>query len=231
MEVSPARKGYTAEKEALEREVLDMLGRAESMFAKSVEALADLDRRVAYEVLSMDDAIDVMDLQIEERCLKILALQQPMASDLREIGTVLKMLTDIERIGDLAVDIAKVSLKIEKELGHSDYIDLRKMAGFASQMLLEVVGAFVRRDVSRMAEVEALEREVDRQYRELRGQVHAYMRSNPEEVVAASWMLLAVHHIERVADHAVNMAERIGFMVTGTLRQLAHEGDKAPARG
>lgn len=226
MDVSPARRTFAQEKEALEHDVIEMIARAEAMFDKAVVALKTLDRKLAHEAMSLDDAIDRQDLEIEERCLRLLALQQPMAGDLREIGTVIKMITDIERIGDLSVDIAKIALKIEKELGHADYVDIPKMAAFARSMLNEVVQAFARRDTSRFAFIAELEDQVDNLYRDLRDQIHNYMRSKPEEVVAASWLLLALHHIERVADHAVNMTERIGFMVTGELRQLVLDPDE-----
>lgn len=198
-----------------------MVGRAEVMFATSVNALARLDCDQAMEAIESDDEIDRQEIEIEEKCLRMLALQQPMGTDLREIGTILKIITDIERIGDLSVDIAKICLKIDAVVGRADYVDLPKIAAAARSMLHVGIQSFVRRDVSQFAEVQRLEDDVDAQYRELRGQIHEYMLANPDQVVAASWMLLAVHHIERVADHAMNIAERVGFMVTGELRQLS----------
>ncbi len=170
--------------------------------------------------MDADDEIDRLDLEIEERCLDLLALQQPMGADLREIGTVLKIITDIERVGDLSVDIAKITLKIEKEMGRSDYIDLPRMAATVSKMLSESAQAFVRKEATHLRLIAELEDQVDGMYRDFRTQVHAYMVANPDQVVAASWMLLAVHHMERIADHALNMAERVVFMVTGEMRQI-----------
>ena len=226
--IGAARKAYTAEKTELEQEVLEMVSRAESMFSRAVESLVNLDKPLAMEAIASDDEIDRQDIDIEQRCLRMLALQQPMGSDLREIGTVLKIITDIERIGDLSVDIAKVCLKIEAEMGSTDYVDLHRIATVARTMVIEGVQAFIRKDISGLQSVVTMEEVVDQLYRELRAQIHDYMRSHPEQVVAASWLLIAVHHIERVADHALNIAERVNFMVTGELRQLVrdHEDDE-----
>lgn len=213
----------------LEHELLQMGALAEAMVARAAEALVTLNADLAAQVIAGDDEIDLLDLEIEERCVRLLALQQPMASDLRTIGTAMKMITDLERVGDLAVDIAKASLKIEKELGETSFVDFNRIATVARSMLLEALEAFVKRDLDLVAAVIAKDDEVDSLYRDLRGQVHDRMRNHPEDVVAASWMLLAIHHIERVADHAVNIAERVSFMVTGRFEQLAHSHGPKPA--
>lgn len=222
-----ARQGFAQEMSELEHDLLEMGSRAESMIGGAVASLVLLDSAHALEVIQRDDEIDERDLAIEAKCLRLLALQQPMASDLRVIGTAMKMITDIERVGDLAVDIAKIGLKIDKELGHTDYVDLPRIAGLAQAMFRGALEAFVRRDLDLVQSVCAQDDEVDNLYRELRGQIHEKMRTDPDQVVAASWMLLAIHHIERIADHAVNIAERVSFMVTGNLEQIArsHRSD------
>ncbi|HMS54488.1 MAG TPA: phosphate signaling complex protein PhoU [Fimbriimonadaceae bacterium] len=222
-----ARHGFAQEMSELEHDLLEMGSRAESMIGGAVSSLVSLDSAHAFEVIQRDDEIDERDLAIESKCLRLLALQQPMASDLRVIGTAMKMITDIERVGDLAVDIAKIGLKIDKELGHTDYVDLPRIAGLAQAMFRGALEAFVRRDLELVKSVCAQDDEVDNLYRELRGQIHEKMRTDPDQVVAASWMLLAIHHIERIADHAVNIAERVSFMVTGNLEQIAtsHRSD------
>jgi phosphate transport system protein len=149
--------------------------------------------------------------------------------DLRIIGTVMKIITDIERIGDLAVDIAKVGMKIQNEMGDPSFVDIAKIAKVSRQMFRASLEAFVKRDISHLQEISAMEDETDKLYRDLRSQVHDHMRSHPDNVVSASWMLLAVHHIERIADHALNIADRVGFMVTGELEQInaSHRPDQA----
>jgi|SRR5690349_4615072 len=222
------RHAFDEEISKLEHDVLDMASRAEAMVAKAVESLQKLDPELAKEVLIADDEIDKLDLEIESQCLRLLALQQPMAKDLRIIGTVMKVITDIERIGDLAVDVAKTGMKIQNEMGDASFVDIAKMAKVSRQMFRASLEAFVKRDVSHLKEISDMEDETDKYYRDLRSQIHEHMRSHPDNVVPASWMLLAVHHIERIADHALNIADRVGFMVTGELEQTnpSHRSDQ-----
>lgn len=231
MEKSSLRPVFATEMAQLEKDVLDMVSRAENMVALAVDSLVNQSPELAETTLRADDEIDIKEIEIEKRCIRLLALQQPIGSDLREVGAVLKLITDIERIGDLAVDLAKLTLKIEMEMGRSDYIDIKQMSNSALQMLREAVQMFIRRDAAGVAKVAQLEEEVDKQYRDLRGQVHDYMRNNPDQVVAASWLLLAVHHVERIADHALNIAERVVYMVTGEMTQLTDDLDSGKTPG
>lgn len=217
---SHTRHAYVEELQLLEHELLQMAARADAMVGSAVDAISSLDEETAMQVLRSDDEIDAIDLEIEQRCLRLLALQQPAASDLRTIGTAMKMITDLERVGDLAVGIAKCAMKIEKELGTTAIVDFRLIANEARRTLREAMQAFVKRDPDAARHVAKLEEEVDRLYRDLRGQLHDYMRHHPADVVPASWMLLALHHIERVSDHALNIAERVVFVVTGQLTPL-----------
>lgn len=223
MELSQARQAYSHEIQDLEHDMLEMASRAEAMVGQAVESLCRLDHDLAITVLDADAEIDSRDLDIEARCLRLLALQQPIASDFRVIGTILKIITDIERVADLAVDISKCGLKIEKEMGATSFIDIPRIARVARTMFLESLEAFVKRDLRLVKEIGQMEDEVDELYREIRGQLHEHMRHHPEDVVAASWLLLALHHIERVADHAVNIAERVNFMATGHLEHLTSQ--------
>jgi len=209
--------------------LLEMASIAELMVGQSVEALATLDTQLAMSVILRDDEVDQRDLSIEERCVRLLALQQPMAGDLRIIGTAMKMITDIERIGDLAVDVAKIALKIEHEYGQVGFIDLPRMANTARSMFRQALEAYVRKDLNLVREVCERDEEVDEQYRELRAQIFENMRAYPEMVVSDAWLLLAIHHVERIADHAVNIAERVNFMVTGDFKQLKSSNREAQA--
>lgn len=222
-----SRQGFTAEIQELEHDLLEMGSRAEAMVGLAVDSLVRLNVDEVRDVLKRDDDIDERDLAIENKCLRLLALQQPMAGDLRTIGTAMKMITDIERVGDLAVDIARITLKIQQEFGESSVIDIPRMANVARNMIRLSLEAFVRRDLDLVHQVIAMDDEVDALYRELRGQLHANMRTKPDMVVTDSYLMLAIHHVERIADHAVNIAERVAFMVTGRFDQLAesHRSD------
>ena len=151
MDGNHGRHALEEELSALEHSMLEMGSLAESMVSRAVDALVALDVEAAMEVVRGDDLIDQLDVEIEGRCLRLLALQQPMASDLRVIGTAMKMITDIERIGDLAVDIAKTTRKVEGELGSTDFIDLRRMSGVVLRMLRGALEAYVKRDLELVA--------------------------------------------------------------------------------
>jgi len=120
------------------------------------------------------------------------------------------------------VDVAKIAMKIDKEFGDSGVVDIPRMASVARVMLREALEAYIRRDIELVARVCERDEEVDDMYRIMREQIFRNMRQNPENVVADGWLLLAVHHVERIADHAVNIAERVNFMVTGQTKPM-HE--------
>ncbi len=218
--LSHSRQTFDSALRALEHTLLEMGSLAEIAVGRAVEALVQMDPAQAMDVIERDDDIDDMQQSVENECMRLLALQHPMAGDLRTVGTAWRMVTDIERIGDLSVDIAKITLKIERELGSADYIDLRHMSNLARAMLRDGLEAYVKRDETKVEAICAQDDEVDETYRQLRAQIHDHMRSNPDEVVSGSWLILAIHHLERIADHAVNIAERVHFMVTGRLESI-----------
>jgi len=230
-QVGHVRYAYTEEMAALEHDLLEMGSRTERMVSDAVQSLVTLDSELAMNVVRRDDEIDEQDFAIEALCLRLLALQQPIARDLRVVGTAMKMITDIERVADLAVDIAKIGMKIEKEFGEPNVVDIPRMGNIALDMLRKSMKAFVGSDLELVGQVCRMDEEVDDLYRTLRGQLFHRMRSDNTQVVACSWLLLAIHHIERIADHAVNIAERVHFMVTGEVKNLAasHRNDPPSA--
>ncbi len=215
------RHVFQEDLKALEQDLIEMASLTEQMLANAVESLITLNESLALETIRFDDEIDRRDLEIEQHCLRILALQQPMAKDLRVVGTCMKAITDIERIGDLSVDVAKIALKLKACGGDPTIVDIPRMANLARKMLRESIEAFVKRDLETVYTVCRTDDEVDALYRELRGHLHEVMKKYPDKVVEASWLLLAIHHLERVADHATNIAERVFFMETGRLETLA----------
>lgn len=215
-----ARQNFDRELEELEHELLEMASAVEKMMGDASGALLKLDPDLAFATIQQDDHIDALELDIESRCMKIIGLQNPAGADLRKVSACLKIITDLERCADLAVDLAKAALKIDKEAGRSDIIDLGKFATLCRKMLHESIEAYVRRDLVRVEQVAVMEDEADGIYRELRAQVFLLMRRDPDFVVAHGWLFLAIHHLERIADHSVNIAERVHYMVTGELKQL-----------
>lgn len=218
-----ARHAYQAQMADLEHKLLEMGSLAEQSVGDAAEALHLLSTPLAKSVIDRDDEIDRLDLEIEAQCLALMALQHPTATDFRIVGTILKMITDIERVGDLCVDLAKIAMKVEAEFGEASTIDIQHMVTVSRQMFRVALEAYVKRDLTLVHEVCALEQTVDRLYRELRAQVFANMQSDPNAVVVHGWLLLAIHHVERIADHAVNMVERVNFMVTGRFESLGNQ--------
>lgn len=218
--MSVSRQSFHEDLKALEQDLIQMASLAERNLTGAVESLSQLDVELARHVIESDDEIDKLDHEIEQHCLRILALQQPMAKDLRTVGTVIKAITDIERIGDLAVDIAKITVKLNAILGDAKAIDVLRLAVPARRMLRASIEAFVKRDLETVSQVILADDEVDAIFRELREQLHEIMQSQPQRVVEASWLLQAIIHLERVADHATNIAERVYFMETGKVEDL-----------
>lgn len=219
--MSLTRSQFEEELEKLRNMLLAMGSEADRAVAEAMQALEERDLDAAEAVIELDDRIDTMDLQIEAESMRIIALQHPLARDLRLVGTALKIITDLERIGDHAVDIAKVARKFSRTTQDKALADLPRMAAAVRQMLKTALDAFVRHDLTLVDKVVEADDEVDEQFHRIRDDLHAAMRSDPEVVVEGSYLLFVAHYLERIADHAVNIAERVHFVETGQLAQLA----------
>lgn len=217
----PQRQAFQDDLRSLQQDVVDMASLAERALAQGTESLVNLDFELARKVIREDDEIDRRDVEIEQHCLRIIALQHPTAKDLRIVGACMKLTTDIERVGDLAVELAKIAIKLRDLNGNPNVVDLHRIASVARRMLLESVEAFVKRDLETVDLVVRSDDEMDALYREYREQLHEIMQKHPEKVIEASWLMLAIHHLERVGDHSVNIAERVFFMETGRLAPFA----------
>lgn len=215
------RSQFEHDIDELRASMLEMGALVDRMLANAVKALVSQDIPLAERVLLDDDAVDDLDLHIESSCIRIIALQQPNARDLRLVGTVFKVITDLERIGDHAVDIAKVARKLAHAEFRKTIVDIPKIADAARSMLREALEAFVKHDLSLVEHVIRGDDEVDRLFHLYRGDLHAAMKGNPDDVVEASYLLFVCHYLERVSDHAVNIAERVAYVETGELEQLA----------
>jgi phosphate transport system protein len=208
------------------REKLLRMGVAtEALVHDSVLALVRLDLGLAASILPRDDQVDQMDADIEAQCLRLLALQQPIASDLRFIGSALKVITDIERIGDHAVDIAKIVRRMNDEaIFYKPLVDIPRLGEMTTAMLHEALEAFVHHDMARVNTVIASDDAVDNLYRLMRTDLREIMQRDPSSVVQASHLLFVAHYLERICDHCTNIAERVAFMETGRVLR-AHGGN------
>lgn len=201
----------------LRTEMLKMSSMAEAAIARAVLSLKEQDVQLAEQVIAMDDEVDDMELSIEDTCLKLITLQHPVAGDLRIIISVLKICTDIERLADLATNIAEVTLRIGDSPLIKPLEDIPKMADAVQLMVRESLEAFVSRDECKAREVCLSDDAVDRMYSDLHDELMGYMTSShdPRCVEQAANLLFVARQLERIADHATNIGDRVIYMVTG----------------
>jgi phosphate transport system protein len=201
-------------------DVVLMASKCEEMLFASADSLVELDVDAARTVFAMDDVVDALEVKVEMACLDALAQNALDLSEVRQCGSILKIVANLERVADLSVDIAKITLKIHTAMGRSDMVDFGRMARLVAQMLSASIRAFVVGDAAGMAQIEDWEDQVDEMYRRLRTQIQETMAQREEDVISGTWLILAIHHMERAADHCLNVAERVEFMLTGRLRQM-----------
>lgn len=211
----------------LAESILTMGAVVERAVLEAMRSLVERRPEVAAEVLRGDDSIDAREIEIEEECLKILALHQPVAADLRFVVTALKVNNDLERIGDLAAHIAERAAFLTRESPLPDEIDLTPMVESVRRMLRESLDALVRRDSVVARRVLARDAEVDRMHRALFEPIYQLMRSDPVAVERAVHILSVSRNLERIADHAANIAEDVVFLVEGEIIRHRWAGGEA----
>ena len=224
------RQTFEQQMQELEQKLLQFGFFVEAMLDKAVRALASQDLDLAKEVVAADDTADEMDLQIEETAVRLLALQQPVSRDLRTIGTAMKVIADVERIGDYSVDIARIAIDLAETEYFKPLVDIPEMAELVRQMLRMALEALVKRDLHRVTQVIELDDGVDRMWRALRRELEDIMQQQPAVVPQAVSLILVARYLERIADHTENIVERVAYIETGQLAALApsHRPDYAP---
>ncbi len=216
------RQSFDQQLRSLEQDLVRLGSIAEEMLDRSVQVLVNRDLELAHRVIESDDEADYLDLEIEQKCMHLLAQQQPMAKDLRTIGTILKAISDLERIADFAVAICRAAEELHDAPPSPFLSRIPPMADQVRTMLKRTLRAFVDRDLQAIAEVgTVLDDEVDHQYHDLFRDLLPAMQQNPETVCAGAYLLLIGHYLERSADHVTNVAERIHYMETGHLQELS----------
>jgi phosphate transport system protein len=213
---------YESELTHLREQVLLMGARVEELLKQSVRAFEERDPRLAEEAMNTDSQVDQLELEIDEACLHILARRQPVASDLRFIATALKVVTDLERIGDLGVNICERVIELGNEPPLDANTSISRMAELADEMLHDALDAFVARDATKAEQVIARDRRVDAYYARLFSELVTHMMNDPKVVNRATRLQSIGRYIERAADHATNLAEMVVFMVRG--RDVRHPG-------
>jgi phosphate transport system protein len=206
---------FAVELEELNQVLLEMGARVESSIHCSVQALVDRDERMARRVIDDEKAINRMELDIDARATRLLALNQPVASDLRLLIMALKINTDLERMGDLAVNIAERALDLIRLPMVKPLIDTPRMAALVEDMLHWSLDAFVKRDAELAAKVLPTDDEVDDLRDRIYKELTELMQRSPEVVNGAIHLMFVARNLERIADHATNIAEDVIFLVNG----------------
>lgn len=219
--MSNTRQSFHDELAALEQELVLMGTLTGDMLGQSVEAVHQNDIAMAEAVLLQDDTVDEMDRRIEAQCIRLLALQQPMARDLRQVESALKVITDLERIGDHAVDIAKIARKLTQEFYlKAPLVDVGPLAQMARAMLSLSLQSLVRHDLTLAIQVCNDDDLADSMFKHLREELLELTQVEPSRIFPASYLLLVIVYLERIADHATNIAERVYYVETGERKSL-----------
>ncbi|MCK5235772.1 MAG: phosphate signaling complex protein PhoU [Deltaproteobacteria bacterium] len=215
-----SREVYHKELKKLEKEVVKMAGMASTAITDSIKALKDRDIKTSEAIIKNDININVMRYEIEEKCLELIATQQPMAVDLRTLAAILSVITDIERIADHGEGNAKISLLIGDSPVVKPLIDIPRMTEIAISMLDRCVTAFIERDAEAARDICAEDDKVDELYDQVYRELLLLMIENPKQIEGATYLIWVAHNIERVADRVTNIAERVVFMVTGKMEEI-----------
>jgi phosphate transport system protein len=214
---------FETEMQALRNRLLSMGAMVEERVHQAVEALMERNAGAAERIVAGDQEVNELQIEVDDRCLKLLALQQPMASDLRLITAAMKINADLERIGDQAVNIAENSLKLMNNAPLKPIIDLPRMAEIAEAMTRDSLDAFVRKDVALARSVLARDDEVDQLKDHIFRVLLTYMMADPGTIERALSLILVSRNLERIADHATNIAEDVIFVVEAKDVRHHHE--------
>lgn len=214
------RREYLEDLEKLKADVLRMGELAKIAAKNAIAALVNHDKELASKLIEGNSVIDQMEFDIENRCMRLLALQQPMAGDLRTVGTCMKIITDLDRISDLAGNIAKIVLIIADQSYVKPLIDIPRISEISQGMIADCLDAFTTHKIGKLEDFSQRDDLVDGLVGQIQRELLAIMIENPRTITSASHLLYIALHQERIADHACNIASRIIYMVTGERKKL-----------
>jgi phosphate transport system protein len=217
------QRHFDQELESLRGLILRMGALVQDQVQRSIQALVDRNARLASQVIEGDAAVNNFDVEIDETCIRLLALQSPAAGDLRFITTAMKISTELERIGDLAENICERVVELNEEPQLKPYIDIPRMASWALQMVHECLDAFVLSNAVLARKVCADDDFIDNLTHQLFRELLSFMIENPETTSRAIRLTFIGKYLERIADHATNIAELVIYMVEGKIiRHISH---------
>lgn len=209
------RKGFHEQLKELENEMIKMGSIVEEAIYKSIKSLKDQDLELADEVMEEDDRIDDYEIELEEKTTQLIALQQPVAKDLRKIIVISKLATDLERIGDHASNIANMTKQIGDEPLIKPLIDIPRMTDIVTRRLRDSLEAFVNLDVEKAKEVAREDEEIDILDEQILRELITFMIEDPSKIQQATSLMFISRFLERIGDHSTNVCERVIYMATG----------------
>ncbi len=202
--------------QGLSRSIAEMGGRAEQIVERAIAALLRSDASLAHEVIESDKRVDALHRQIEENAILVIARRQPMAQDLRETIAAIRIANDLERIGDLGKNIAKRAVAIQKEsFSQKLRVGVEHLSELGLRQVKKVLDAYATRDVEKAREVCAQDQEIDAVYTSLFRELLTYMMEDPRNITMCTHLLFCAKNIERIGDHATNIAETVYYLITG----------------
>ena len=214
------REAYHKSLKDVQDDVMKMSGMVSKALRDSMEALKQRDFETSRRIIDDDNLINRKRFDIEEKCLLLIATQQPMAGDLRVLAAVINIITDLERIGDHAEGIAKINISIGEEPLVKPLRDIPQMSELGLSMLDRCMKAFLNRDLDAARQVCNDDDEVDALYDQTYRELLLVMIENPRTIQGATYLIWAAHNLERIADRVTNIAERVVFMVTGKMEEM-----------
>jgi phosphate transport system protein len=204
----------------IQEDMLLMASMVETAIERGIEALKTRNVNLAHQIIEDDLKINRKRYETEDKCLELIATQQPLASDLRTIVSVLHITVDLERMGDHAEGIAKIALMLADEPPLKPYIDIPRMAEVAIDMLMGSLEAFKDRDTNRARAICDRDDEVDALYEQVYRELLTFMINDPRSIQRATYLIWVAHNLERIADRVTNIAERVVYLVEGKIEEL-----------
>jgi len=214
------RTTYHKKLRIIQDDILAMGSMVEKAITSSVEALKNRSLELAHQIITDDQKVNRKRFEIEEKCIQLIATQQPMASDLRAIICVLNIITEIERIGDYAEGIAKIVIEIGNEPPLKPLIDIPRMADKVVDMLHRSLDALVNRDADVAKQIAGEDDEVDNLYDQVFRELLTFMMEDPRTITRATRLIWVAHDLERSADRVTNICERVVYLVTGKMEEI-----------
>jgi phosphate transport system protein len=220
---------FDEELTALNEKLLHMARLAEESVALAIKSLKDREDRFAQDVLKRETTVNLLEIEVDELCMRLLALRQPVASDLRFITSAMKIASELERVGDLGVNIAEVSIELLKLPPLKPLIDIPRMAALAQGMVRDALNAFVNRDEKLARSVCERDDEVDSLNDQVFRELLTYMMNDQSTINRSVGLILIGRHLERIADHATNIGEDVIYLIQGKtikhhIEELRREG-------